>query len=184
MPKFKCDNLSNVQTMWTRRTLNHTLHSVFLVKIKMLNNLRPFIQPAAINFFYGGMEVLKLVLKSVNVVLDISVSGPSMLFQTSCSLLSAMLVHPKNTLALLLCDLLEATTCPLITLLENIKLCPNIQFSEKNNKIVNTLISISFWIFTQKVVKIQQFSVIVDSVLTQNYDFWRENSNHPGKTCI
>ena len=79
----------------------------------MLNNLRPFIQPAAINFFYGGMEVLKLVLKSVNVVLDISVSGPSMLFQTSCSLLSAMLVHPKNTLALFLCDLLEATTCPL-----------------------------------------------------------------------
>ena len=68
----------------------------------MLNNLRwPSIyysQPA-INFFYGSKEVLKL-FKSVNVVLDISLSGPSMFFQTSCGLSATVLVHPKNTLTL------------------------------------------------------------------------------------
>ena len=71
----------------------------------------------------------------------------------------------------------------LITLLENLKLCPKIQFSEKITKLwiwnfvpkinqsINLLISNRFWIFTPKMVKIQQFSVIVDSVLTQNHDF-------------
>ena len=37
------------------------------------------------------------------------------------------------------------------------------------------------WIFTLKNVKIQHFSFILGSVLLQNLDFWRENSNYPGK---
>ena len=28
------------------------------------------------------------------------------------------------------------------------------------------------------------FSIIVDSVLTQNHDFWRENSNYLGRSGI
>ena len=35
-----------------------------------------------------------------------------------------------------------------------------------------------------KIVKIQQFSTFVDSVFTQNHDFWREKSNYPGKSDI
>ena len=41
-----------------------------------------------------------------------------------------------------------------------------------------------FWIFMPKIVKIQQFSTFVDSVFTQNHDFWREKSNYPGKSDI
>ena len=80
------------------------------------------------------------------------------------------------------------------TLLETLKYVQKIEFS-KNNKIVNlnfhaknqsiiVIISITIWIFTPKIVTIQQFSIIVDSVLTQNHDFWLENSTWHSKKIL
>ena len=48
----------------------------------------------------------------------------------------------------------------------------------------DTLISITSWIFALKIIKIQQFSTIVDSVFPQNHDFWRESSNYLSEPCI
>ena len=63
----------------------------------------------------------------------------------------------------------------------------NLNFRAKNELsivIYDTLISIRIWVFTPKIVKIKQFSIIVDSVFTQNHYFWRENSNYSGKSGI
>ena len=38
--------------------------------------------------------------------------------------------------------------------------------------------------FHAKKAQHSTFSIIVDSVLTQNHDFWRENSNYPGKSSF
>ena len=47
----------------------------------------------------------------------------------------------------------------------------------KNNKLVNLNIC-------AKNSQNSTFSIFVDSVLIENHDFWRENSNYQGKTDI
>ena len=46
------------------------------------------------------------------------------------------------------------------------------------------MIAIRIWIFTLKIVKIQQFSIIIFFIFIQNHDSWRENSNYPEKLAL